>query len=122
MFYDYNRPAKVFWWTVVLLGAIAITHSLHEVASLPGESQAVIALGLVLVGLTSAMPLDFHSIATIFASRAERGQALRADRTRTHRVKYSLADFYSFLLFFAYGVHPATIAYAVDGFVVCRRT
>ncbi len=65
---DYNRKATIYWWTVVLLGALTLAVALHHVASLAPEVWLQIAAGTVIAMLAGVFPVRIPQSKNSFAA------------------------------------------------------
>lgn len=121
IFHGYTPQAKAFWWVVVVLGSLALLHSMDRLADSPWEDQWVIAIGLGLVVLSAAFPLPLSRLADILPRP---GEATRFPSygKQGARLNYSFGDFYTFLLLFTYGPYAAALACALDGFICARAS
>ena len=54
---DYNRRATVYWWTVVLLGAAVLVHSVQHVLGLPVRAWVHLVGGTALAMLAGLVPV-----------------------------------------------------------------
>ena len=97
---DYNRKATAYWWTVVLLGAVALLHSAITVAGLP-----VVALAQVLAGMVVA------AAAGLFPVRIGRSKS-----------SFAAGEIFIFLLLLLHGPAAATLAAGCETFVGAART
>ena len=97
---DYNRKAQVYWWTVVLIGAAVLAHSLHTVFALPAGD-----LLRLWVGIGVAM------IAGLFPVRIPRSKN-----------SFAAGEIFIFLLLLMHGPAAATLAAAGEGLIGSWRT
>ncbi len=65
---DYNRKATVYWWTVVLLGALTLATALHHVATLALGVWLQIAVGTVIAMLAGVFPVRIPQSKNSFAA------------------------------------------------------
>ena len=97
---DYNRKAAAYWWVMVLLGAVVLTHSLHTLSALPaGALLQVGAIGTVAM------------LAGLFPVRIPRSTN-----------SFAAGEIFIFLLLFLHGVEAATLAAAGEAFIGSWRT
>ncbi|HZN85843.1 MAG TPA: HAMP domain-containing sensor histidine kinase [Burkholderiales bacterium] len=54
---DYNRPAALYWWAVVLLGLAVLLHSLAHLAGVPPAAWVHVAAGTLLAMLAGLVPV-----------------------------------------------------------------
>lgn len=98
LFRGYTRKAKWFWWALVVMGAWAVLSSIRNLLQMPADSLALLALCLVLVGVSAAFPIKFA----------------------TRKLALSFGDFYLLLTLFALGPSAATVAATLEGYVGAR--
>ncbi|RVT48070.1 EAL domain-containing protein [Rubrivivax albus] len=65
---DYNRPATVYWWCVVALGASALLWSVFRVAALPGALGLQVLAGCVVTMLAGLFPVRIPGSNNSFAA------------------------------------------------------
>ena len=97
---DYNRPATVYWWTVVLLGAGLLVHHCLWLASQPWATwlQVIVAAAFAI------------------------GVGLFPVRLPGTRQSFVAGDIFIFLLLLMQGPAAAALAAGVEGFVGSWRT
>jgi diguanylate cyclase (GGDEF)-like protein/PAS domain S-box-containing protein len=97
---DYNRKATIYWWSVVVVGALALLASMFFLGQLQAQ-----ALAQVLVGIAVAMVAGFFPV-------------------RIPRVKTSFAagEIFVFLLLLMHGPAAAALAAAGEAFVGAYKT
>ena len=97
---DYTPAARIYWWTVVVLGVWALIFSIAVVGELQGTT-----LLQVLVGATVAAVVGFFPV-------------------RIPGAKTSIAggEIFIFLIMLVYGAPAAVLAAAVEGAVASWRT
>jgi signal transduction histidine kinase len=54
---DYNRKATAYWWSVVLLGAAVLAHSVHQLAAMPPATWLQVVAASVLAMLAGLVPV-----------------------------------------------------------------
>jgi signal transduction histidine kinase len=54
---DYNRKATAYWWSVVLLGAAVLAHSVHQLASMSAATWLQVAAASVLAMVAGLVPV-----------------------------------------------------------------
>ena len=97
---DYNRKARAYWWTVVLIGTAILAHSLHTVFALPAGE-----LLRLWVGIGVAM------IAGLFPVRIPRSKN-----------SFAAGEVFIFLLLLMHGPAAAALAAAGEGLIGSWRT
>ncbi len=97
---DYNRKATAYWWTVVLLGLVALAHSATSVAMLP-----LAALAQVLAGVAIAMVAGFFPV--------------RIGRSKS---SFAAGEVFIFLLLLVHGPAAATLAAGCETMVGSLRS
>ena len=97
---DYNRKATAYWWTMVLLGGVAIAYSLLAVRSLPFEAVAQILAGSILAAVAGFFPVRIPGSKNSFVA----------------------GEIFIFLLLLMHGAPAATIAAAGEAFVGAYRS
>jgi signal transduction histidine kinase len=97
---DYNGKAAAYWWAVVLLGALVLTHAVHAVAGLPPRAWGMVAGGAVLAMLAGLVPV-------------------RVPRSPN---SYTAGEIFIFRLLLAHGPEAAAVASAGEALVGSIRT
>ena len=97
---DYNRKATAYWWTMVLLGGVAIAYSLWAVHMLPFEVVAQIMVGTVLAAVAGFFPVRIPGSKNSFVA----------------------GEIFIFLLLLMHGAPAATIAAAAEAFTGAYRS
>ncbi len=97
---DYNRPAALYWWAVVLLGALALAHALAGLQALGGAATLQVAAGLTVTLLAGIFPV-------------------RIPRS-THAL--TAGEIFIFLLLLLHGPAAATLAASADAAMGSWRT
>ena len=97
---DYNRKATAYWWTMVLLGGVAIAYSLLTVRALPFEAVAQILAGSILAAVAGFFPVRIPGSKNSFVA----------------------GEIFIFLLLLMHGAPAATIAAAGEAFVGAYRS
>lgn len=97
---DYNRRAKLYWWAMALLGAVALAHAARTVAAMPGA-----ALTQVVAGVSIAMIAGFFPV--------------HVPRSKN---SFAAGEIFIFLLLLLHGPAAATLAAAGEGMVGAFRT
>lgn len=97
---DYNRPAAVYWWSMVLTGSLVLIHAAREVAAQPWHSWLQIAVGSALAMLAGLVPV-------------------RIPRSPN---SFTAGEVFIFLLLFLHGAAAAALASAGEAFVGSWRT
>ncbi|MBA4175686.1 MAG: hypothetical protein C0505_03870 [Leptothrix sp. (in: Bacteria)] len=96
---DYNRPATIYWWTVVMLGLAAVVYSAIAVAGMPLST-----LLQVLGGMAVAMLAGFFPV--------------RVGRSTS---SFAAGEVFIFLLLLMHGPEAATLAAACETLVGAMR-
>jgi diguanylate cyclase (GGDEF)-like protein/PAS domain S-box-containing protein len=97
---DYNRKATVYWWSMVVLGTIALLYALWDVYHLP---LAVVAQ--IIVGTCLAVGAGFFPV-----------------RIPGSKNSFVAGEVFIFLLLLMHGPAAATVAAAGEGFVGAYRS
>ena len=97
---DYNRKALVYWWTVVIVGAALLAHSLHTVFALPAGEQLRLSVGIGVAMIAGLFPV-------------------RIPRSKN---SFAAGEIFIFLLLLMYGPAAATLAAAGEGLIGSWRT
>ncbi len=97
---DYNRPATIYWWSAVCIGAIAILLALHGVSQLGNEALLQVAMGVAIAMLAGIFPVRVPQSTNSFAA----------------------GEIFIFLLLLMHGPAAATLAAAGEGAVGSWRT
>jgi diguanylate cyclase (GGDEF)-like protein/PAS domain S-box-containing protein len=97
---DYNRKATWYWWTVVVLGSLAIAASVHEVAGKPASSVWQILAGAAVA-----------TVAGMFPVRVPRSKSA-----------FAAGEVYIFLLLAMHGPAAAVCAATIEAFVGVLRS
>jgi diguanylate cyclase (GGDEF)-like protein/PAS domain S-box-containing protein len=98
---DYNRKAVVYWWAVVLLGALTLVLSSASLAHVRGEALAQVLLGSAVAMLAGFFPVRIPRVKSSFAA----------------------GEIFIFLLLMMHGPAAAALASAGEGFVgACKSS
>ena len=98
---DYNRPARLYWWAVVLAGGATLVWSLVLLSAEPLQTWGQVAAGAVLAMLAGFFPV-------------------RIPRTKN---SFAAGEIFMFLLLLMHGTSAACIASAGEAFVgACRSS
>jgi diguanylate cyclase (GGDEF)-like protein/PAS domain S-box-containing protein len=97
---DYNPAATLYWWTVTLLGAVALGFGLSGVAMLPASLLLQVLIGTAVAAIVGLFPVRIPGAKTSIAG----------------------GEIFIFLILLLYGTAPAVIAAALEGFVASWRT
>jgi signal transduction histidine kinase len=97
---DYNWKATAYWWSVVLLGAAVLAHSLHHVAALPPRAWGHVVGGTLLAMLAGLVPVRIP---------------------RSHN-SFTAGEIFIFLLLLIDGPQAAAVASACEALVGSWRT
>ena len=97
---DYTTAAKVYWWTVIVLGGIVLALAANAVAHLPWGSKAELVLGVLLATITGMYPV----------------------RVPGSKTSGSVAEMFIFLLLLDIGPEAAVIAAAAESGAISWRT
>jgi len=65
---DYNRPAAIYWWTVVVLGLAVAGFSVVQVAGMPASSKVLILAGTAIAMLAGLFPVRIPGSKNAFAA------------------------------------------------------
>ena len=97
---DYNVKATLYWWTVVLLGGVALAHSMVTVSAMPPLVIAQILMGGALAVLAGFFPVRIPGSKNSFVA----------------------GEVFIFLLLLMHGAQAATIAAAGEAFIGSYRS
>ena len=97
---DYNRPARLYWWAVVLAGSATLVGSLVLLAAQPLQAWGQVAAGTVLAMLAGFFPV-------------------RIPRTK---ISFAAGEIFMFLLLLMHGPEAAALAAAGEAGVGALRT
>jgi diguanylate cyclase (GGDEF)-like protein/PAS domain S-box-containing protein len=97
---DYNRQATMYWWSMVLLGSVALCFALWEVHTLPAAVLAQIFVGTALAVAAGFFPVRIPGSKNSFVA----------------------GEVFIFLLLLMHGPAAATVAAAGEGFVGAYRS
>jgi diguanylate cyclase (GGDEF)-like protein/PAS domain S-box-containing protein len=97
---DYNRAAAVYWWTMVLLGAMSIAYSAWSVHELPIDVLGQIVLGGALAVVAGFFPVRIPGSKNSFVA----------------------GEVFIFLLLLMHGAPAATLAAAGEAFIGAYRS
>jgi diguanylate cyclase (GGDEF)-like protein/PAS domain S-box-containing protein len=97
---DYNTKATTYWWTMVLLGSLALAVSVWELQAMP-----LAVIGQVLVGASLAIIAGFFPV-----------------RIPGWKNSFVAGEVFIFLLLLMHGTSAATLAAASETFVGSYRT
>jgi len=97
---DYNRKAAVYWWTMVLLGAVVLALSIRDIAGLAAAEIAQIAAGVLIATLAGLFPV-------------------RVPRSKN---SFAAGEVYIFLLLAIHGPPAAVLAAACEAALGACRT
>jgi len=97
---DYNRAAALYWWTVVLGGALALGVAVAHLAAQPPAVWMLVLAGAAIAMLAGVFPVRIPGVKTSFAA----------------------GEIFIFLLLLMHGPAAAVLAAAGEGFVGSYRT
>jgi diguanylate cyclase (GGDEF)-like protein/PAS domain S-box-containing protein len=97
---DYNRPAMLYWWAVVLGGAGLLVASLLSLAGRAPEVWVQVLVGTLIAMIAGVFPVRIPGVKTSFAA----------------------GEIFIFLLLLLHGPAAAVVAAAGEGFVGSYRT
>jgi len=97
---DYNRPARIYWWTVTLVGSVALLYALVSVARLPTAILLQVLAGTAVAAIVGLFPVRIPGAKTAVAG----------------------AEIFIFLILLLFGAAPAVLAAAVEGAVAAARS
>jgi diguanylate cyclase (GGDEF)-like protein len=97
---DYNRPAAVYWWLMVLLGTACQAFSLHLLAARSADVWAQVAAGTALAMIAALVPVKIP---------------------RTNQV-FTAGDVFIVLLTLAYGPAAGCVAAGLEALVSAWRS
>ncbi len=97
---DYNRQAATYWWTMVILGCVALSFAAWEVCDLP-----VGVISQVIIGTGFAIAAGFFPV-----------------RIPGSKNSFVAGEVFIFLLLLTHGPAAATVAAAGESFVGSYRT
>jgi hypothetical protein len=98
--HDYNKQARIYWWTLAVIGYALLAHGAYVVASLPANVIQQIALCVVFAGAIAFFPV----------------------RIPGTTVSVACGEIFIFLALFLFGAEAAALAAAVEGAVGSART
>ena len=96
---DYNAAARLYWWTVTLLGYIALLHALTGTLRMSGDVMLQVLVGAAVAAIVGLFPVRIPGAKTAIAG----------------------AEIFIFLMLVLYGPEAAIIAAALEGFVASWR-
>jgi PAS domain-containing protein len=96
---DYSPAARRYWWTVTVLGGLALVYSLFRVALLPAGMQIQIFAGAAVAAIVGLFPVRIPGAKTGIAG----------------------AEIFIFLVMLLYGPYAAVIAASFEGFASAIR-
>jgi diguanylate cyclase (GGDEF)-like protein len=97
---DYTSGAKVYWWTIIVLGGVVLALSANAVAHLHWGGKAELLLGVLLATITGMYPV----------------------RVPGSKTSGSVAEIFIFLLLLDVGPEAAVIAAAAESGAISWRT
>lgn len=97
---DYNRKATVYWWSVVVLGALAIALAVWQTVAEPPTAWLMIAGGTAVAMVAGVFPV----------------------RIARSRNSFAAGEIFIFLLLLIHGPNAAALAAAGEAFVGSYRT
>jgi diguanylate cyclase (GGDEF)-like protein/PAS domain S-box-containing protein len=97
---DYNPAATAYWWTVTLLGMVALAFGLSGVALLPASLMIQVLIGAAVAAIVGLFPVRIPGAKTSIAG----------------------GEIFIFLILLLYGTAPAVVAAALEGFIASWRT
>ncbi len=97
---DYNRKAALYWWAMVLLGAVILAYTLHTLLALPSMDLLQVAVGAGIAMLAGFFPV-------------------RVPRSKN---SFAAGEIFIFLLLLLHGPAAATLAAAGEGLIGSWRT
>jgi diguanylate cyclase (GGDEF)-like protein/PAS domain S-box-containing protein len=97
---DYNRPAALYWWCMVVLGAVTIAGSLAWLSQQPASVALQVLCGAAIAMLAGVFPVRIPRSANSFAA----------------------GEIFIFLVLLIHGPGAAALAAAGEGFVGSYRT
>ncbi len=97
---DYNRKAALYWWTMVLLGAVILLHTLRTLLALPPADLLQVGAGAAIAMLAGFFPV-------------------RVPRSKN---SFAAGEIFIFLLLLLHGPAAATLAAAGEGLIGSWRT
>jgi diguanylate cyclase (GGDEF)-like protein/PAS domain S-box-containing protein len=97
---DYNRKARIYWWTMVVLGSASIAYALVQVAGLNASTQLQILAGMSLAIVAGFFPVQIPGSKNTFMA----------------------GEVFIFLLLFMFGVPAAVLATTGEGLVGVIRS
>jgi diguanylate cyclase (GGDEF)-like protein/PAS domain S-box-containing protein len=98
--HDYNRRAKIYWFSVAVIGYALLVHAAFAVSSFDNAAQLQILIGVCLTSFVSFFPVHIP------------------------RAKIAVVggEIFIFLTLLLFGVEAAVLVAAVDGFVGAKRS
>jgi diguanylate cyclase (GGDEF)-like protein/PAS domain S-box-containing protein len=96
---DYNPAAKLYWWTVTILGYIALAYALGKVAAMPADVLLQVLIGSTVAAAVGLFPVRIPGAKTAIAG----------------------AEIFIFLMLVLYGPSAAILAAALEGFIASWR-
>jgi diguanylate cyclase (GGDEF)-like protein/PAS domain S-box-containing protein len=97
---DYNRPATLYWWSAVAIGAVAIVLALHGVLQLDPDAWLQVAMGVAIAMVAGIFPV----------------------RVPHSKNSFAAGEIFIFLLLLVHGPAAATLAAAGEAAVGSWRT
>jgi diguanylate cyclase (GGDEF)-like protein/PAS domain S-box-containing protein len=97
---DYNQKARIYWWTVVVLGMASIAYALVKVAALSTTLQLQVLAGMSLAIVAGFFPVQIPGSKNTFMA----------------------GEVFIFLLLFMFGVPAAVLATTGEGLVGVIRS
>src|SRR5262245_6528458 len=65
---DYNRKAAAYWWSMVVLGALALGLALMQLAAMPADTQMRVLVGCTVAMLAGIFPVRIPGSKNSFAA------------------------------------------------------
>jgi len=65
---DYNRKAASYWWTMVVVGSLALGMAIHQLAALPAPQILQVLLGVAVATLAGMFPVRVPRSTNAFAA------------------------------------------------------
>ncbi|MDH4051386.1 MAG: diguanylate cyclase, partial [Rubrivivax sp.] len=97
---DYNRPAAVYWWAAMGLGAWVLAVALRELLAMPGSDRLVVLAGVGMAMLAALFPI----------------------RIPRWKNSFTAGEIFIFLLLLMHGPAAAAVAAAAEGLLGSWRT
>jgi PAS domain-containing protein len=96
---DYNRVAKIYWWSVTVLGFLALGYAVSRIVQVPADVLVQILIGATIAAVVGLFPVRIPGAKTAIAG----------------------AEIFIFLTLLLYGAEAAVLVAAVEGLAASWR-